>query len=414
MGREFFSLDDFDTRGKTLLVRVDINSPMDPATGRILNDARMRNHLDTLKDLVRARVVLLAHQSRPGKSDYTSLEPHAIRLSHLLNRDVEYVDSLYGRAAREAVGSLRPGDILLLENTRFYAEEIALKGASPDAQRNSHIVQRLAPLADYFVHDAFAAAHRSQPTLVGFAEVLTAMAGRVMEREVEMLGKAMHSGPSPRLAILGGVKVDDTAEVMGHFLDKGIVDRILTTGLVANLFLAAGGTDIGVANREFLEHEVGNSEALIGQAGALLKQYPEAIEVPVDVGVQIKDGRDDVRVKKIPGDARIMDLGIDTLGAYMEAIREAGTIIMNGPAGVFELEEFSLGTREIFDAVGSADAFTVIGGGHTVAVAEQMHLQGRVDHISTGGGALMDFLCGKPLAGLEALSRSRDRVLKAS
>jgi phosphoglycerate kinase len=414
MGREFFTLDDIDAGGKTVLVRVDINSPIDPASGRILNDARMRNHLSTLRDLSRSRVVILAHQSRPGKSDFTTLEAHAVRLSHLLSRDVRYVDSLVGRAALDAIRDLRPGDTLLLENTRFFSEEVVLKGKPPDVQSRSYIVRTLSPLADYFVHDAFAAAHRSQPTLVGFPEVLTSAAGRVMEREVAMLTKAMHSSRSPKLAILGGIKVDDSARVMKHFLEQGIADRILTTGLVANVFLAANGVNIGKANREFIAKEVPESEALIEDAKALLGEHPDAIDVPVDVAVLGEGGRENVRAERIPGDRRIMDVGIDTLGAYVKAIQEAGSIIMNGPAGVFELEEFSLGTREIFQAVAESDAFTVIGGGHTVAVAEQLRLEEKVDHVSTGGGALMDFLCGKDLPGLRALRRSKERTLKAS
>ncbi|MEK6838977.1 MAG: phosphoglycerate kinase, partial [Candidatus Thermoplasmatota archaeon] len=185
MGRNFYTLDDFNVSGSTVLLRVDINSPIDPSTGRILNDARVREHLDTIRDLANTRLAILAHQSRPGRDDFTTLEAHADRMSALLGRPIRYVDSLFGAHAIDAIRGMKVGDAVLLENTRFFAEEEALADAKFEKMAKAMMVRKLAPLAQYFVLDAFAAAHRAQPSLCGFAEVLPALAGRVMEREIQ-------------------------------------------------------------------------------------------------------------------------------------------------------------------------------------------------------------------------------------
>src|SRR5712691_11204105 len=245
MARDFFTMDDFDLSGRTVLLRVDINSPIDPATGELLNDARIREHLLTIRELRGTKVVLLAHQSRPGKDDFTTLEVHAERIAALLGRPVRYVPSLFGRPAIEAIESMHVGDVIVLENTRFYSEEEALADAKLEKMAKTHIVERLAPHADLFVLDAFAAAHRAQPSLVGFCEVLPTLAGRVMERELTMLNEAMHSEARPKLAVFGGVKADDSVAVTNHMLGSGLADRVLTTGGVASLFLAAQGVALG-------------------------------------------------------------------------------------------------------------------------------------------------------------------------
>src|SRR3989449_10931803 len=207
MGRDFFTLDDFPLAGSTVLLRVDINSPIDPATGRILNAARFREHLATVRDLRDTRLAILAPQSRPGKDDFTTLEEHAERMTALLGQPVRYVDSLFGKHAVDAIRAMKPGDIVMLENTRFFAEEEALADAKFEKMAKAMMVRTLAPLAQYVVLDAFAAAHRAQPSLCGFAEVLPALAGRVMEREGTMVTRAMESQERPKLAIFGGIKI---------------------------------------------------------------------------------------------------------------------------------------------------------------------------------------------------------------
>ncbi len=412
MGRDFLTLDDFPLAGSTVLLRVDINSPIDPSSGRILNDARIREHLATVRDLKDTKLTILAHQSRPGKDDFTTLEAHADRMSVLLGRPVRYVDSLFGRHAVEAIQSMKAGDVVMLENTRFFAEEEALAGAKGEKMAKAVMVRTLAPLAQYFVLDAFAAAHRAQPSLCGFAEVLPALAGRVMEREVAMVSRAMESQERPKLAIFGGIKADDSIAVTRNMLANGIVDKVLTTGGVANLFLAAKGIDLGAPTTEFMRKEVGDYDAVVKQSKELLAKFPGRIEVPIDVAVNDGGTRRNAHLSELPSTHQVYDIGLDTIVHYQNEIDLARTIILNGPAGVFELEEFALGTREIFTAVANAGAFKVVGGGHTVAVVEQLGLERKIDHVSTGGGALINFLAGKELPLITALKRSKAKFAK--
>lgn len=406
MPREFFTLDDFDLAGRTVLLRVDINSPLDPITGRLLNDARLREHLVTIRELRGSKVALLAHQSRPGKDDYTTLEAHADRLASLLGRPVQYVDSLFGREAVRTIQSLKAGAVAVLENTRFYAEEEALADAKPEAMAKTHLVRRLAPLADYFVLDAFAAAHRAQPSLVGFCEVLPALAGRVMEKELTMLRRALESQDRPKIAIFGGVKADDSIAITKHMLERNLVDKVLTTGGVAIVFLHGKGIDPGGPTTAFMRKEVGDYDGYVAKCKALLAAYPGRILLPSDVILNDGGRRKAAPVTSLPAALPVHDIGLDTIARYIDEIDRAKTVILNGPAGVFELEEFSIGTREIFRAVAESEGFTVVGGGHTVAAIEQYDLQSKIDHVSTGGGALLNFLAGKELPLVSALRRS--------
>ena len=406
MARAFFTMDDFDLSGRTVLVRVDVNSPIDPATKTLLNDARLREHLATIRDLRDSKVVVLAHQSRPGKDDFTSLEPHAERLSALLGRAVKFVDGLYNRQALDAIRSLQAGEVLVLENVRFFAEEDALAGQKIEKMAKTHIVQKLAPLAQYFVLDAFAAAHRAQPSLVGFVETLPTLAGRVMEKELTMLDRAIQSQDRPKIAIFGGVKADDSIAVTKHMLEKGIVDKVLTAGGVANMFLQAEGVDPGAPTSDFMRKEVEDYETYVGQCKDLLGKYRERILLPSDVVVN--DGGQPVPmlVKDLPSPLQVCDIGLDTIARYVDEINAAKTVFFNGPAGVFEKEAFGVGTRELLQALAESNAFSIVGGGHTVAAVEQYGLEDAMDHVSTGGGALINFLAGKELPLVTALERS--------
>jgi phosphoglycerate kinase len=406
MARDFFTMDDFDLAGRTVLLRVDINSPVDPATGELLNDARIREHLTTIRDLKHSKVVLLAHQSRPGKDDFTTLEAHAERIAALLGHPVRYVPSLFGKPAIEAIEAATVGDVIVLENTRFYAEEEALADAKLEKMVNTHIVQGLAPHADYFVLDAFAAAHRAQPSLVGFCDVLPSLAGRVMERELTMLTRAVQDPERPKVIHLGGVKADDSIAVARHMLEKNIVDTVLTSGGVANIFLDAAGIDPGGPTTDFLRRELDDYEMLRSESKALLKKFSKRILLPSDVVVNENGERRPIAVDSLPAKFPIYDIGLDTIAHYVDVIDRAKTIFFNGPAGVFELEPFSVGTRELLTAVAEADGLSVVGGGHTVAAVEQFDLQDKIDHVSTGGGALINFLAGKELPLVTALRHS--------
>ena len=412
MARDFFTMDDFDLSGRTVLLRVDINSPIDPATGQLLNDARIREHLTTIRELRHAKVALLAHQSRPGKDDFTTLEVHAERIGALLGRPVRYVSSLFGRPAIEAIESMRVGDVVVLENTRFYAEEDALANVNLSKMARTHIVRRLAPLADYFVLDAFAAAHRAQPSLVGFCEVLPSLAGRVMERELMMLAQAIEDPVRPKLALLGGVKADDSIAVAKHMLERGIVDKVLTSGGVATLFLEASGVDPGAPTTDFMRRQVEDYDAQVGQCRELLAKYAGRVLLPTDVVLNDRGDRKPTTLRSLPSMLPVYDIGLDTIARYVEEIRRAKTVFFNGPAGVFELEPFSVGTRELLFAIAEADAFSVVGGGHTVAAVEQFGLRDRIDHVSTGGRALINYLAGKELPLVNALRYSYKKFSK--
>lgn len=407
---DFYSLDDFDTTGKTVILRVDVNSPINPETGQLLGDTRIRAHLNTIKALEGSKLVILAHQSRPGARDFVSLKVHADRLSSLLGRKVRHVDDLFGSTAIRAITTMSPGEIILLENVRFFSEEVVIKkynGEDFIPQAETNIIRNLAPLADYFVCDAFAAAHRSQPSLVGFVERLPTMAGLVMEKELSNLGRALDGAESPAVAILGGAKADDSIGIAKNMLSNNTVDMVLTTGVVANIFLLAKGVDIGTPNREFITKKFKDADRMLIEAQEVLQTWPDKLKVPRDVAVNDDGKRKRISVEDLPTDLPIWDIGLDTIVDYSDYIERAHTIIANGPAGVFETEEFALGTEELFRAMARSEGFSVVGGGETSTVCSILNIDRDIDHISTGGGACISYLGGKAMPVKIALERSK-------
>ncbi len=407
--KEYFTMDDFDLKGKRVLVRLDLNSPVNTETGEILDTSRFIAHLDTLKRLGESKVVIMAHQSRPGKKDFITTKRHAEVLSRLLRRPVEYVDGLFESFVIEKIKSMKDGDIIMLENTRFYSEDVVLADEPISVQRKSHIVKRLSPLFDYFINDAFAAIHRPQTTLVGFSEDLPNLAGVLMDREITMLSKFITDNSRPKFAILAGAKVDDSLKVAKNFLEKGIVDKIFTGGLVSNLFLLSKGVDIGNVNKEFLKKELGNVDALLSICRELLEKYEGKIVLPEDLAIKRDGHRYEVDISELPVEDPIMDIGLNTVSKYKEMLKEAKAIILNGPMGVYEIEEFSIGTIEIFKEISDLDCFKVAGGGHTISVIAKMDLNKKFTHVSVGGGALINFLSGEEMPGLEALKLSKNK-----
>jgi phosphoglycerate kinase len=398
----FATLEDVEFSHKTVLVRVDFNSPIDPASNLILDDKRFREHLPTIEALDDAKCVILTHQSRPGKNDFTTLEAHAEKLQRMLGRPVHYIDDIFGRCARESVRGLDPGEVLMLENVRFNAEEnLKLK---PDDARNTHIVKKLAALGDLFVNDAFGTAHRSQPTVVGLPLAMRSAAGLLMEREVATLSRVFEGAPRPVTFVLGGTKVDDSIDVARHVLDRGIADTVMVVGVVANVFLLAEGCDIGIPSTQLIDQLGAQNE--VETARALLQQYRDRIIVPDHVAVREGEGRAEYEVGSIPDNAPILDLGLDSVVQFSETLSSSGTVVMNGPAGVFEEAVFATGTDELLKAATKAE-FSVAGGGHTAAVIEKLGIESQFTHISTGGGACIEFLTGKTLPAVAALERSR-------
>jgi phosphoglycerate kinase len=380
---------------------------MDPS-GNILDDKRIKSHLDTLRALEDCRVVLMAHQSRAGKKDYTALEAHARLATRLLRRDVVYIDDIFGSHAREAVKSLMPGEVLLLENTRFYAEENMNR--TPLDHAKSHMVKKLAPLFDLFINDAFAVSHRSHCSVVGFTEVLPSVAGILMDKEITALDKGLKGNEHPTVFALGGTKADDSIKVTKNVLGRGGADKILTSGVVATVFMMAAGIDVGEANRKFVEDQEYLEQIPI--AAKLLKEYPGKIAMPVDVALNKKGERVEVAVDKIPADLPIADIGLETIVNYSRDLKEARVTVMNGPTGIFEQEKFRLGTSELLKAAAES-GYSIAGGGHSVAAIEQLGLESRFSHVSMGGGASITYLSGESLPGIEALKKAAIRMRKA-
>ena len=404
---DLFTLDDFNLYGKTILVRLDINSPINPSTHAILDNSRFKAHMDTIKELSESKVVILAHQSRPGKNDFISLANHAKMLTHILDKQVMYSDGLFDSRVLKKIRQMKNGDILLLENTRFYSEEVALKKSSLEDLSKTHIVKKLSSVADYYINDAFAAAHRSQATLTGFATRIPCIAGRLMEKEVRMLSKFLTTEEKPRLAIFGGTKVDDSILVSEHLLKSDMVDKILVGGVVANIFLMAKGYDIGDENLAFIKKEVENYDELIEIIKTLLQNYSEKILLPEDVSLNNENKRDEISVEELPNENSIYDIGMQTIQKYTDEIKKAKSIIVNGPMGVFEIPSFAIGTIEIMNAISESDAFTVVGGGHTIVMVNKLGIANKMDHISTGGGALISFITGKEMPAISALKLSK-------
>jgi phosphoglycerate kinase len=397
MTRDYLTIDDIELKSKTVLCRLDLNSPMDP-NGIILDDSRFRSHIITLRELEDSKVVILSHQSRPGKSDFTTMEPHARQLSKLMKRNINHIDDIFGSHAIETIKNMNKGDIILLENTRFYSEE-SLERA-PKEHKKTHMVRRLAAVCDIFLNDAFSVSHRSHLSVTGFTETLTSIAGRIMEKEIDSLNRGMSCSERPCVYVLGGTKVDDSIKVTNNVLERGCADRVLVTGVVANVFLAASGLNIGESNMNFIDKQGYLPQIEI--AKKLLKRFPDNIGLPVDVALNKNDERIEEKISNLRPELPIHDIGIETMVKFSQEISSAKTVVMNGPAGVFENEPFALGTYELIKA-GAKSGFSVIGGGHIAAAAEQMGISNKFSHVSTGGGACIDFLAGEKLPGIEAL-----------
>lgn len=392
------TLDDLDAEGAALGVRVDINSPMDG--DGLADDARLRAHIETIAELCRrdACVALLAHQGRPGGEEFADLRTHADRLDELLEVPVAYSDSTFTADARKRITELEPGSAILLENTRFYSEEYM--SFDPEAAAETYLVERLAPALDAYVNDAFATSHRRQPSIVGFPELLPPYAGRVMERELDVLGNIAES-PEPRVYVLGGAKVDDSIEVARSVLERGLADSVLTAGVVGNAFLLADGVSLGAASAGVVNER---SHDAVKNAGDLLDDFSHRMYMPRDVAVEHGDERHELDLGELPSDTPAMDIGARTVAAYAEILDDAGTAILNGPAGVFEDDRFETGTLELYNSATRADT-SIVGGGDTASALRKLELLEGFDHVSTGGGAALRMLTGDMLAGVEALDR---------
>jgi len=404
--------------GRTVLLRPDINSPIDRETGRIADENRLDKSLPTIAYLADAgaKVVIIAHQG--DTLDYhnlVSLAEHAEKLTSKLGREVKFIDDVAGPAARTAIGDLNNGEILLLENIRILTEEVstfenAVK-QTPDEMTRTYLVRHLAPLVDLYVNDAFAAAHRNAPSLVGFQEILPSAGGLLLMDEVNTLSSVAEDPARPCLFVLGGLKISDAFAMMGKVLQDGTADNIITSGVTANVMLWAKGVDLGEASKKFITDR--SLDKFIPLASEWLAAYGDRIHVPTDVAVADDDGnRVEIEAADLPTDSLIIDIGSRTVAHYGGLIARAATIFVNGPAGVYESSAGEYGTRHLWEAVASASGKSVIGGGDTVASARRFVNLDDIDFVSTGGGALVRFLSGQSLPMLEAMERAAKRDTK--
>ncbi len=402
---KYKTLDDFNVKDKVVLVRVDFNSEIDPVTKKVTSDVRIRAHAETtLQELAEkgAKTVILAHQGRKGDPDYTPLKEHAEILGKILKCPVKYVDDVFGDKAKNAIKNLKGGEILVLENVRSWDGET--KSNTPDQASKTELVQNLAPLADLFVNDAFAAAHRGHVSMVGFTAVLPSAAGRIMERELKSLSKALEKPEKPSVYVMGGAKADDSLEISKYVLGNGIADYVLTGGVTGQLFLAAKGVDLGKGNMAFLAKK--ELTGLIPGIKALEKQYGDKVVVPVDLALDINGKRKEILVTELPTENSTLDIGAKTAENYANIISTAKSIVVSGPMGVYENREFNYGTKKVFEAIANSKAFSLAGGGNTIAAIQEYGLTKKIGYISTAGGALIEFLMGKKLPGVTALENA--------
>ena len=387
------SIKDIDVKGKRVFCRVDFNVPMQ--NGVITDDTRVRAALPTIQYLMDqgAKVILASHMGRPKGEvkEELRLTPVAKKLSELLGKEVAKADEAYGDTVKAQIEKMNDGDVLLLENVRFY----------PGEEKNDpELAKEFASLADIFVNDAFGAAHRAHASTEGIAKHIPAVSGFLMQKELDVLGKAMSNPERPFTAIIGGAKVKDKIGVIENLLDK--VDNLIIGGGLANTFTKAEGYEIGTSLLE---------EDKIELAKSFMKQAEEKgvkFYTPIDAVIAPKFGEDVeskvVDIDSIPSDWMSLDIGPKTAALYADVIKNSKLVIWNGPMGVFEIDQFANGTKTVAEALADSDAYSVVGGGDSAAAAEKFNLADKMSHISTGGGASPEFIEGKELPGVVALN----------
>lgn len=405
---KYLTIDDIEVKDKVVLVRVDFNSEIDLKTKKVTSDVRIRAHGEsTIKDLSDkgAKVVILAHQGRKGEADFIPMKQHAQILEKILDRSVYFVPDIFGELAQNAIKKLKSGEILVLDNVRGFYKET--KKGTPEEHANTALVKNLAPLADVFINDAFAAAHRAHVSMVGFTAVLKSAAGRIMEKELKSLSKAFEKPEKPCLFIMGGAKADDSLEISKYVLSNNIADTVITGGVTSQVFLAAKDFDLGKNNLDFLAKK--RVLDLIPGIKELMLAYPKGFAIPVDLALNVNGERKEISVNQLPAEYSIFDVGKKTIENYNQLIREAKSIVLSGPMGVYEKPEFAIGTKKIFEEIANSSAFSLAGGGHTISALKQFGLSDKISYISTAGGALIEFLMGKKLPCVVALEAAAKR-----
>ena len=388
------TLDDFDVKGKTVLLRVDMNVPIDPDTKQITGNKRIEEVAITTKALDGAKIVIISHQGRVGRDDFVGMENHAKELEKFCGKKVKYVSDVIGTHAQNEIKNMNDNEIILLDNLRLCAEENYEFSLEESAK--TLMVQRLKDLFDLFVLDSFPSAHRTHPSLVGFAQVLPTCAGKLVEREVKQLENILTVAKSPFVIILGGSKVDDRLNALKMMIKKERADHVLLTGLIGNVFLRAQG-------RIKFPLNIKNEDELVSEAHTLIGEYPDVFSTPVDIAVNKYGERSEIDVRDLNKDDQIFDIGQKTLDYYSKMINGAGTIFISGPAGFFEKENFHFGTKSLLESVANSMATSIVSGGHLTFALKKYELSEKVNHISTAGGALVRYLTGQKLPMIKCL-----------
>ena len=405
------SIDDYNYEDKTVLLRVDINSPIDPKSKKIINENRIAKSIPTIAKLLNqgAKLAIIAHQG--DTQDYQnliSLEEHANKLSLLMDRKIDYIDDVAGPAAQEKIKSLKPGDCVLLGNLRYLSEEIStfenFVKLKPNEMLDTFLVRGLSPIIDYYVNDAFAAAHRSAPSMVAFQEIKPSAAGYLLFDEVTALEKITNSPEHPCVFVLGGAKISDAFGMMSEVLENGTADTILSCGITGEIMLIANGFDIGAKKRKYI-YDKGLDE-FIDKAKILLESYSKKILLPSDLAYEVNGVRQECSIRDLPLNELFFDIGLKTISNYAESINKANTIFMNGPPGYYENDFFQEGTKNILQIIESAHGYSVIGGGDTVTAATKYTQLKGFNYVCTAGGAMVRYLSGVELPLLIAMKNT--------
>jgi len=394
-------MDDFEFKGKTVILRTCLNSPYDSNKKKLELSERLIEGSKTIKELLKkeAKVVIIGHQGKKGDEDFVSTEQHSIYLTRLVGKKIEYVNDIIGEKAIEKIKNLKIGNAIILDNVRFLDDEAIEK--SPKDHSKSKIVETLSPLADIFVFDAFPDSHRSHASTVGFIPTLPTCIGRYMEKELNCIKKFTENPQHPSILVIGGAKVDEPIDVAENLLKSGKVDRILTGGLTGELFLMADNYNLGKETTNLIKEK--KYTDFIPRITQLLKDYRNNIETPLDFAINIGGKRKEVYLSDLPVDQKLMDIGRETVKKYERLLKNARSVIVKGPMGVFEEKNFVFGTKKILKAA-SKVKFSLLGGGHTTESLKKLGINKKsFTYVSLSGGAFIEYLSGKKLPVVEAL-----------
>lgn len=405
------TMDEYDYSGKRVLLRLDINSPIDPVTKKIVSENRINMSVPTVKYLLEqgAKVAIIAHQG--DTLDYHNLIPlqeHSEKLGAKLGTKVRYIDDVCGPAAQEAIKKLQSGEVIILGNLRYLTEEVSSfekeVKQEPAEMLNTYLVRSLAPLLDCYVNDAFAAAHRNAPSMVAFQELLPTAGGMLLIQEISAMTRVLESPEKPAVFILGGLKISDAFGMMKQALERGTADKILACGVTGHIMLLADGYNIGVKNTKFIYDR--SLDTFIEPAKEYLRDYPGKIIYPVDLAFEEDGVRREIGLGNFPAAELCMDIGQQTIIIFKAELASAGTIFVNGPAGVYENPLFADGTREIWETIAGCKGYSVIGGGDTVSAAQRFIDTARINYVCTAGGAMVRFLSGVKLPLIAAMKNA--------